>query len=430
MSEIISVSEHQQIIQASVAPNSLSKGPLHELFVIMKVQACVRRWIARKNYLKTRRLLIRLQAIVRAFIVGRKLSKKAKRYAIRIRVAQEIVASEKAYMKDIRSTLEAFFAPMAKKGITLPPGVVQIYGDLEIIYGVHKSLYAKWKENLKDFNMRTGAFGSIILAEVENFSVYEQYINNYNQAMDLITLKRREDPDYDNYLKKTECTKKARGQDISSMLIQPVQRLPRYAMLLQEYLKHTSPKNSDYEDTATALAKIKHLISSFNESKRRSVNMEAKQKIMSSVSGLNLMAFDGESDFVMEGELILSRKLPSSERVYFYLFKEMIIWAKTTESIRDTVKKSFKKLFHSKLYSLKLENIIKTKDIRKIEDSDNPSFVLITKSKEFNLVAPSVQKKNDWITQIRKVMPKVDQIQKETDEKVVDKKVAGSLPNI
>ena len=36
------------------------------------------------------------------------------------------------------------------------------------------------------------------------------------------------------------------GNKLTALLITPIQRIPRYKLLLQEVLRHTSPKQSDY----------------------------------------------------------------------------------------------------------------------------------------------------------------------------------------
>jgi len=290
----------------------------------------------------------------------------------------------------------------------LPPEVMQLYGGLEIIYEVHRFLLVALKQNMAIFDVKTGAFGSIFLNEVQNFVVYERYLNNFRQAMDLIISQRQNDPKFKEYLEKNECTKKTRGLDLASILIQPVQRLPRYIMLLQEYLKYTSPNNTDYQEAELSVTKLKQMLNAFNESKRKSINQEAQQKIIHSVSGVDFMSFNAETEYIMEGELMLRHRVISDDKVYFYLFKDMIIFAKTDHA--GTVTRSISKLFNSKLYAFKLENVIKSKDLRKVaEDADSDcAFTLVTKSKEYKLVAPNEKKKSDWVRQITKLIPSND----------------------
>jgi len=53
--------------------------------------------------------------------------------------------------------------------------------------------------------------------------------------------------------------KKVKGHEmdlLESLLITPVQRIPRYEMLLKDLLKHTWPSHPDHQDLVLALSKI------------------------------------------------------------------------------------------------------------------------------------------------------------------------------
>ena len=58
------------------------------------------------------------------------------------------------------------------------------------------------------------------------------------------------------------------GVDISSLLIAPVQRCPRYALLLKELIKHTPEAHADYPSLLSAQVHIKHVCMTINEAKR------------------------------------------------------------------------------------------------------------------------------------------------------------------
>jgi len=108
----------------------------------------------------------------------------------------------------------------------------------------------------------------------------------------------------------------------------------------------------------------------------------------------------------MEGELMLSHQIFSDEKVYFYLFKDMVLFAKTEEgTLVGSLNKSLSKMFHSKLYAFKLKHTIRSKEVLRVEsDSGECSFVLVTKNTTYCLVAPNPKKKNDWVNQLKKLV--------------------------
>jgi len=68
-----------------------------------------------------------------------------------------------------------------------------------------------------------------------------------------------------------------RGAGLSHYLIQPIQRLPRYMLLLDQLLKFTPPHHIDHRNLDLAFNKVKKITEYLNEAKR---NAESSNKIM------------------------------------------------------------------------------------------------------------------------------------------------------
>lgn len=49
----------------------------------------------------------------------------------------------------------------------------------------------------------------------------------------------------------------------------PIQRIPRYVLLLEDFLKHTPPNHLDFENVDAALKKVKDVAMLINEKKRQ-----------------------------------------------------------------------------------------------------------------------------------------------------------------
>ncbi len=61
--------------------------------------------------------------------------------------------------------------------------------------------------------------------------------------------------------------------DITNYLIAPIQRLPRYQLLIQELKKSTPLQHPDYEPLSVALEKIVSVNQFLNEEKRNAENV-------------------------------------------------------------------------------------------------------------------------------------------------------------
>ncbi len=69
-------------------------------------------------------------------------------------------------------------------------------------------------------------------------------------------------------------------QGLSGFLIQPVQRLPRYVLLITDLLKNTAPEHADYADLTEALALMREVAMHINEEIARQEN-KAKVRVHS-----------------------------------------------------------------------------------------------------------------------------------------------------
>src|SRR5690349_12017086 len=61
-----------------------------------------------------------------------------------------------------------------------------------------------------------------------------------------------------------------RSIDLESLLITPIQRVPRYVLLLSEVVKHTPATHPDQADLAKALQSMRRVADVINERKRDS----------------------------------------------------------------------------------------------------------------------------------------------------------------
>ncbi len=53
--------------------------------------------------------------------------------------------------------------------------------------------------------------------------------------------------------------KDSRGQDLDSLLVKPIQRLPKYVLLLKDLLKHTDKIHIDYDNIVQSLKLIEQV---------------------------------------------------------------------------------------------------------------------------------------------------------------------------
>lgn len=97
-----------------------------------------------------------------------------------------------------------------------------------------------------------------------------------------------ENPDFAAFLVKCEKDPRCNLADIGDFLIQPIQRVPRYQLLLKDLLKVTPPTHLDYSSLLKALAKIEGVNKFINEKQREYESMTQVQNLQARFVGVKI----------------------------------------------------------------------------------------------------------------------------------------------
>eukprot|EP00475_Leptophrys_vorax_P019975 TRINITY_DN2736_c0_g1_i1.p1 TRINITY_DN2736_c0_g1~~TRINITY_DN2736_c0_g1_i1.p1 ORF type:complete len:725 (+),score=210.00 TRINITY_DN2736_c0_g1_i1:40-2214(+) len=193
-------------------------------------------------------------------------------------VREEIISTEKTYIASLKILIEKFAHPLKandKCGVTQEQAA-RIFSNVEIISHFHDKLYEELQR--PEVNV-----GDIFQKYADFLKMYTQYLNGYETSMTVINSlgsskqfksfleSRRQDPEV--------------TLDLMSYLILPVQRIPRYELLLREFLKNTPEGHPEREVLAGAFEKVQSIAQHINESKRRVENMSKVLAIQNKIEG-------------------------------------------------------------------------------------------------------------------------------------------------
>jgi hypothetical protein len=158
--------------------------------------------------------------------------------------------------------------------------------------------------------------------------MYCQYVNNYDLAMSALdkvladSRFKRFHVMHDQLRDDPRCM----NLDLPSFLIMPVQRTPRYKLLLTELLKNSNEQDPDYKTIESALKKIGEVAVSIDEDVSLAQNREKIMKIGKKfIPTLKLIS--PSRLFVFQGSL---GKLSRNESWYnydFILFNDLLLVA-------------------------------------------------------------------------------------------------------
>jgi len=117
------------------------------------------------------------------------------------------------------------------------------------------------------------------------------------------------------------------------MLVMPVQRIPRYVLLLKEIIKHTHKEDPELPELQQGLEKVQSVAQEINTRLRESENRAVVGQILSqldmgSAKDKTELPFNLSRLFVLEGELTEHMESTVGQ-CYCYLFNDILIAAST-----------------------------------------------------------------------------------------------------
>jgi hypothetical protein len=192
-------------------------------------------------------------------------------------IVKELIATEKAYSEKLSLFLEIFIEPMRKDGILEASDIHNQFLNWEIIVGLHQSLLANLMEEPDETAVKVG---SIFGLYGHFLKMYMQYLSNYEIALTrratLLTTNKR----FSQFIETAATDPRCKGEAFASFLIAPVQRIPRYKLLLEDILKNTPEDHEDYEALVSSLAKVTDVAIANNEAIRQREKKEEIMRIM------------------------------------------------------------------------------------------------------------------------------------------------------
>ncbi|KAM9774088.1 dynamin-binding protein isoform X1 [Syngnathus typhle] len=186
----------------------------------------------------------------------------------RSKVIEELLQTEKDYIKDLQMCVMEIVEPLQKKQVK-NVDFDGLFGNINSVIDLSQRLFETLEE--------TDSIGKVFVdfkAELE--AVYNVYCQNHDEAISLLESYEKDENIQRHVL---ECLERLRAIyrdwgktnyiNLGSFLIKPVQRVMRYPLLLMELLGATPESHHDRPQLAQALQAVKEINVNINEYKRR-----------------------------------------------------------------------------------------------------------------------------------------------------------------
>lgn len=190
----------------------------------------------------------------------------------RQKVIRELVATEETFVHSLNVLVDLWLEPLELAGSRILPSE-----DLECIMrnvvqlrDIHAKFLERLKSRLRRWNVRP-TIGDLFVTLIEQVrQAYPSYVNNHEDALDLVKALEHspKHEKFQNHARQCREHPMAKGLGLSALLITPIQRIPRYRLLLQEVLKQTCTGHPDTAYLRRALEEMKGVATYINEELR------------------------------------------------------------------------------------------------------------------------------------------------------------------
>uniref|UniRef100_A0A8C2XC22 Kalirin RhoGEF kinase a n=1 Tax=Cyclopterus lumpus TaxID=8103 RepID=A0A8C2XC22_CYCLU len=305
------------------------------------------------------------------------LEQRAKAMRGRMFVLNELIQTEKDYVKDLGIVVENFMKKVEEKGV---PDDMKgkdkiVFGNIHQIYDWHREFFVGELEKcLEDHEHLPELF----IKHERRLHMYVVYCQNKPKSEFIVA-------EYDTYFEVSDIL--TSRLTISDFLIKPIQRITKYQLLLKDFLKYSSKAGIDCEQIEKAVDLMSQVPKLCNDM----MNLGRLQGYEGKLTCQGKL-LQQETFFVTEQDTgVLSR---SKERRVF-LFEQIVILSELLRKGSSTPGYQFKK-------SIKVSYL----GLEESADNDPCKFVLSCRgsSERFTLQAANVDIKQVWVRHIQDVL--------------------------
>jgi hypothetical protein len=311
---------------------------------------------------------------------------------LRKKVANEIYETEKTYVKSLQFIFTDFITVLRsstnKEPILTSEELNDIFSYWEVILKCHNSLLKSIEERINNWD-NFPHLGDIFLNKIAFIKLYKHYVNNFDKSIAAIKQMKEKNIRFKEFLQNLEGTSKMNGLNLQAYLILPVQRIPRYVLLLKDILKNTVESHPDRKNLEDALQNMKELTDYINANKNDDIEINKILAIQDRIINWpsKQLLVKPRRRLVREGILYK----PNKDKLQIFLFTDALLICK----LKSKDKLKFKSLISLPTSSL----IINSKP------NDKYHFEIISQDGKTYLWA-SPEEKESWQKSIQDAIEK------------------------
>ena len=242
----------------------------------------------------------------------------------RIFFCDQLVQSEQTYINDLKEIV-TYWEPAIRASNLFDEGQLKaLFRDVPTIMNSHLVFFESFRTEPVSFAME---FGTRFLGFVQFFKLSATFVSQYKQ-MDTMIKERMKQRSFSSKFSEIEAGLPS-GRDFLSYYVVPVQRYPRYPLLIRDLIKETPDWHPDKEYLKQALNAVDKVNKEIDHSSfrmKRLGEIEAIQKAF----GNTITILDAGRELLHRANVRITR--PKSMSGAIFLFNDMVVVASESKN--------------------------------------------------------------------------------------------------
>ncbi|XP_045040264.2 FYVE, RhoGEF and PH domain-containing protein 4 isoform X2 [Desmodus rotundus] len=311
-------------------------------------------------------------------------------------IANELLLTERAYVNRLDLLDQVFYCKLleeANRGSFPAEMVNKIFSNISSINAFHsKFLLPELEKRMQEWETAP-RIGDILQKLAPFLKMYGEYVKGFDNAMELVKNMTERIPQFKSVVEEIQKQKICGNLTLQHHMLEPVQRIPRYEMLLKDYLRKLPPDSPDWNDAKKSLEIISTAASHSNSAIRKMENLKKLLEIYEML-GEEEDIVNPSNELIKEGQILkLAARNTSAQERYLFLFNNMLLYCVPRFS-----------LVGSK-FTVRTRVGIDGMQIVETHNEEYPhTFQVSGKERTLELQASSEQDKEEWIKTLQETI--------------------------
>ncbi|XP_033987378.1 FYVE, RhoGEF and PH domain-containing protein 4-like [Trematomus bernacchii] len=242
-------------------------------------------------------------------------------------IAKELLQTERAYVARLHLLDQVFCSRLteeAGRGSFPPDAIRNIFSNISSIFSFHSQFLLPDLESCISHWCASPGLGTVLLKHAPFLRMYANYVRNFDQAMELVRTWTERSSAFRNIVQEIQSQEECGSLTLQHHMLEPVQRVPRYEMLLKDYLKKLHKDSPDYGPAHKALETISMAATHSNSAIHKAESLKRLLEIYEMVGDEEVV--NPTNEFLREGRLLkLAARNTSAMERHLFLFNNFLL---------------------------------------------------------------------------------------------------------